>query len=105
MTAIPTRPDATPRNYPADPPPYPDSIFRLEVEAARRYLFETELKELLEEAQIPDEAMNPGGDPFALSVAQVAVFNQGLRSISGDDRAIAYGREAFQKATAIIARG
>jgi hypothetical protein len=75
------------------------------VEAARRYLFETELRELLEEAQIPEEAMNSSGDSFPLSVAQVAVFNQGLSYISGEDKAIAYGREAFQKCTAIIARG
>jgi hypothetical protein len=86
------------------PPGYSDALFRLQVDAARRYLFDTELKEALEEAAIPLDVLNITGTQQPLTVAQVAIFSQVLRDITGDDKAVEYGHEAFIRCTSLIPR-
>src|SRR5579871_1330580 len=74
MTNFPTRPNALPRNFPVIPGGYSDALFRLQIDTARRYLFETELKEILEQAQIPLQILEPEGGEVALDVYQIACF-------------------------------
>ncbi len=92
-----------PRNYPAQPARYPLSMFRLQLLAAARYLFEGELREALTLANIPLDALTNGSDP-ALNVAQVAAFMQELKEIVGDEKALQFGREAFLKVAPSLSR-
>ncbi len=104
MAVSPThRPRSLPANYPPTPADYPFTLFRLQVEAAQRYLFGSELKEVLETAGLPTNLLTTP-QPFVINVAQVACFMQELKKIAGDDKAVDYGREAFQKAAAIFPR-
>lgn len=76
MTPTPIRkPTQLPKNYAPVPVRYPLPIFRLQLEAAARYLFQSELKEALTAAAIPLDVLTGAGDP-ALTVAQVACFIQ-----------------------------
>src|SRR5215471_11300708 len=104
MTNPPIRPNALPRNFPVIPVGYSDVLFRLQMETARRYLFETELKEVLEKAQIPLEILEPESAEVALDAYQIACFMQQLRVITGDVKAVAYGRDAFDNCTSLITR-
>jgi hypothetical protein len=104
MTNLPSRPNALPRNFPVIPGGYSDALFRLQIETARRYLFETELKEVLEQAQVPLEILEPESSEVALDVYQIACFMQQLRVITGDVKAAAYGRDAFDNCTSLITR-
>jgi hypothetical protein len=79
-------------------------LFRLQIQAARRYLFDTELKELLEECGIPLEVADPTGPAVALTVADCSVFMQGLKQVAGEDKAVPFGRDAFNNCTSIIVR-
>ncbi len=89
------RPETLPKNYPESPAAYPESIFRLQVEAARRYLFDSELQELLDGAGVPPDFME--SNVTGLTVAHVAYFMQGLMSVAGAEKALAYGRDSFGK--------
>src|SRR5258708_28132726 len=104
MAIVPTRPNALPRNFPAIPGNYSDALFRLQIETARRYLFETELKEVLELSEIPLEILQPDSGDIALTVYQIACFMQHLRVITGDVKAVAFGRDAFEGCTSLIGR-
>jgi len=102
--SIPTRPKVLPKNFPAVPPAYSDALFRLQVQAARRYLFDTELKELLEQCGLPLEIADPAGPAIALTVADCSAFMQGLKQLAGEDKALPFGRDAFNSCTSIIVR-
>ena len=104
MATVPSRPNALPRNFPAIPGNYSDALFRLQIETARRYLFETELKEVLELSEIPLEILQPDSGDIALTVYQIACFMQHLRVITGDVKAVAFGRDAFEGCTSLIGR-
>jgi hypothetical protein len=75
----------------------------LQLSTASRYLFETELKELLELAEIPRAVIESASDD-GLTVAQVSRFYQELKAICGEDKAVAFGRDAFQDCTSLIQR-
>lgn len=92
-----------PKNYPATPARYPLNIFRLQVEAAKRYLFEGELKEALTNATIPLDVLTGAGEPV-INVSQISQFVQELREMVGDEQAIRYGREAFQHVSPLLPR-
>ncbi|MCC7447926.1 MAG: hypothetical protein IT324_10945 [Anaerolineae bacterium] len=97
------RPGSLPTNYPPTPVVYPLSLFRPQIEAAQRYLFGSELKEVLEAAGISVPV--PGAtQSLVINVAQIACFMQELKQIAGEDKAVDYGREAFQKAAALFTR-
>ncbi|MEP7287790.1 MAG: hypothetical protein ABI947_18705 [Chloroflexota bacterium] len=103
-TTIPIRPNALPKNYPAVPAVYPTALFRLQVEAVQRYLYETELKEILTEAAIPLDVLNVASRRVMLTVAHSAVFMQALQEIIDDDKAVDYGHEAFIRCASMIPR-
>jgi hypothetical protein len=92
-----------PKNFPTTPARYPLNIFRLQVDAARRYLFEGELKEALTKASIPLDVLTGAGEPV-INVAQVSEFTQELREMVGDEQAQRYGREAFQHVSPLLPR-
>jgi hypothetical protein len=92
-----------PKNYPTTPSRYPLNIFRLQVDAARRYLFDGELKEALTSAAIPLDVLTGAGEPV-INVAQVSHFTQELRGMVGDEQAARYGREAFQHVSPLFPR-
>src|SRR5260221_1166039 len=96
------RPKTVPENFPKAPTAYPVNLFRFQVDAAKRYLFEPELKEVLEAAGLSPDLMNPTGSYIAISVAQVSVFMQELKTIVGEDKAYTYGKESFMKMAALI---
>ncbi|MHB8630071.1 MAG: hypothetical protein ACYDBJ_27990 [Aggregatilineales bacterium] len=97
------RADILPKNYPPTPVRFPLPMFRLQLEAAARYLFEGERREALLAAQIPLDVLTGTGDP-ALNVAQIAVFMQALTALIGPDKATDFGHEAFQKMTTLVPR-
>jgi hypothetical protein len=105
MSASPYRPNTLPRNFATIPASYPSGLFRLQLSAARHYLFDGELKEVMDVASLPSDLLNPTGPEARLSVAQIAIFIQTFKSITGEDRAVEYGREAFTKAAPLMARG
>lgn len=93
-----------PKNFPVTPARYPLPLFRLEVEATRRYMFEGEIKDALTQASIPLDVLTGAGEPV-VNNAQVAHFMQQLREVVGDDEKTAlYGREAFQKVSPLMPR-
>jgi hypothetical protein len=96
------RPSVLPKNFPERATAYPLPLFRLQVEAARRYLFENELKECLTAASIPLEILGMAEVEIALTILHVAKFMQNLKQFVGDEKALAYGHEALSKATAVI---
>ncbi len=99
------RPPRLPTNYPAQPAPFPSRLFRLQVEAAQRYLFETELKEALEAiGLIFAEVIQPNWTGQLVHVGQVARFMQGLRAIVQDEKARTYGTEALRKSMPALPR-
>ncbi|HLY26012.1 MAG TPA: hypothetical protein VKQ72_06715 [Aggregatilineales bacterium] len=100
----PVRPDTLPDNFPDPPALYPSALFRLQLVTAGRYLFESELKELLELAEIPRGAIESPSDDDGLNVAHVSRFYQELKLICGEDKAIAFGHDAFQDCTSLIPR-
>lgn len=102
MPVRPNRPKLLPENFPRSPTAYPVNLFRLEVDAARRFLFEPELKEVLDVASLSHDLMNPTGSYIAISVAQVSTFMQELKAIVGEDKAYSYGQEAFLKVAPLI---
>ncbi len=97
------RPPSVPANYPSTPAAYPLFLFRPQVEAAQRYLFGSELKEVLEAAGLPANLLT-ARQSITLDVSQIACFMQELKKIAGEDKAPAYGREAFKKVGALLAR-
>jgi hypothetical protein len=100
-----SRPRTVPKNYPNTPAEYPLNLFRPQIEAARRYLFDSELKEVLESAGLPLELLEEGEADFALTVAHVACFVQTLKTVSGAEQAEGYGRDAFKRTVPLLARG
>jgi hypothetical protein len=101
--ASPKKADVLPKNFPATPTRFPLPMFRLLLDAAARYLFEGERREALLTAQIPLDVLTGTGDP-ALNVAHVAVFMQELAVITGPEKAVAFGRDAFTKMTSLVSR-
>ena len=97
------RPNSLPANYPPMPAAYPMFIFRPQVDAAQRYLFGSELKEVLEAAGLPTNLLT-ATQLLTIDVAQIACFMQELKKIAGEDKAPDYGREAFQKVASMFAR-
>src|SRR5262245_56462977 len=102
MPIRPNRPKVVPENFPKSPTAYPVNLFRLQVDAAKRYLFEPELKEVLDAASLSHDLMNPTGSYIAISVGQVSIFMQELKTIIGDDTAYIYGQESFIKVASLI---
>ncbi len=100
-----SKPKAIPTNYPPKPVEYPMAAFRALLETAQRYLFESELKEVLQDCQIPADVLKPTSPDLHLTVAEIAGFVQGLKTFMGDDKGIPYGRDAFHKAAALVNRG
>lgn len=99
------RPKSLPANYPPMPAVYPLALFRPQVDAAQRYLFGSELKEVLETAGLPTNLLTlTTTQPLIINVAQIACFMQELKQIAGEDKAPDYGREAFQKVAALLSR-
>lgn len=92
-----------PKNFPSIPARYPIALFRLQLDAAKRYMYEGELKEILKTAQIPLDVLSGVGEPI-LNVSQIAHFMQELRMMVGDDSAQRYGREAFQHVSPLFPR-
>jgi hypothetical protein len=105
MSTNPYRPNTLPKNFSSSPANYPSGLFRLQLSAARRYLFDGELKEVMDAASLSPDFLNPIGADLPLTVAQVSIFVQGIKGITGDDRALEYGREAFTKVVSLIPRG
>src|SRR5258708_329480 len=99
-----SRPGTLPKNYKAIPAPYPDLLFRVQMDAARRYLFDGELKELLEASQIPLKILESGVEPVGITVQHYAAFAQGLREICDDDKALSYGHDAFNRCATLMQR-
>jgi hypothetical protein len=99
-----SRTNTVPKNYPPTPADYPLVMFRPQIEAAKRYLFEGELKEVLEQSGLPLEVLDPESE-FDLNVAHVACFVQNLKLVAGEDKGEGYGRDAFKKTTPLFARG
>jgi len=97
------RAQVLPKNFPATPTRFPLPMFRLQLDAATRYLFEGERRETLLTAQIPLDVLTGASDP-ALNVAQVAVFIQELALITGPEKAIAFGHDAFAKMSSLVTR-
>src|SRR5258706_11097251 len=95
--AAPSRPATVPKNYPTPPASYPANLFRPQVEAAKRYLFESELKEVLKAAGLPPEIASNPAHSFTMTVVQLACFVQGLKEYTGEEKAFEYGRDAFKK--------
>ena len=102
--AVVSRPNTLPDNYPATPASYPIGMFRLQVEAAKRYLFESELKEILEAADLPPNLLDTGNNEARLNVAQMACFFQGMRAVIGDTKAVEYGQDAFKRLMPVLSR-
>ncbi len=100
-----SKPRAVPANYPPQPVDYPFTGFRPLLETARRYLFENELKEVLQDCQIPVEVLKPSPLECHLTVADIACFVQGLKTFMGDEKGIPYGRDAFRRAASLVNRG
>jgi hypothetical protein len=100
-----SRPKTVPKNYPVKPADYPFGMFRPLLETAQRYLFENELKEVLQDCGLPLDVLNPSVNDFSLTVAHVACFVQGLKEFTGDEKAIPYGRDAFRRAAPLFPRG
>src|SRR5215510_5813534 len=96
------RPKILPDNFPKSPTAYPVNLFRLQVDAAKRYLFEPELIEVLNAASLSHDLMNATGSYIAISVAQVSIFMQELKAIVGEDKAHDYGRESFMRVAPLI---
>jgi len=101
--SYPRRAEALPRNYPVVPARYPLPMFRLQFEAAGRYLYESERREALLAAQIPPEALS-GSAELTINVSHVAIFVQELTVLCGSDKARTFGREAFQKNVSLVPR-
>ncbi len=99
-----SRAKTVPKNYPPTPADYPLAMFRPQIEAAKRYLFESELKEVMEMSGLPLELLEEDSD-FALTVAHLASFVQNLKTFAGDDKGADYGRDAFKQAAPLFARG
>lgn len=95
--------DVLPKNYPPTPVRFPLPMFRLQLEAAARYLFEGERREALLAAGIPLDVLTGASDP-AVNVAQISMFMQALVALTGPEKATAFGREAFHKMAALIPR-
>jgi hypothetical protein len=100
-----SRAKTVPKNYPSAPAAYPLGLFRPQIEAAKRYLFESELKEVLELSNMPPGLMDSDSYDFALTVAHVACFVQNLKTVAGDDKGVGYGRDAFKQTAPLFARG
>jgi hypothetical protein len=99
-----SRAKTVPKNYPPTPADYPLVMFRPQIEAAKRYLFESELKEVMEQSGLPLELLEPASD-FRLTVAHLAAFVQNLKTVAGDDKGEDYGRDAFKRTATLFARG
>src|SRR5262245_51696510 len=97
-----SRTNTVPKNYPPTPADYPLVMFRPQIEAARRYLFDGELKEVMEQSGLPLELIDPDSD-FNLNVGHIAYFVQSLKIVAGEDKGEDYGRDAFKKTTALFA--
>jgi len=104
LSTEPYRPATLPRNFASVPTSYPSGLLRLQLHAAQRYLFDGELKEIMEAASLPLDLLNTSASDIPVTVAQLAIFAQGLRAVTGDARARDYGREAFMKASPLIPR-
>ncbi len=100
-----TRPKTVPKNFPPAPASYPVAMFRPQIDAARRYLFESELKEVLEMSGLPLTLLDPDVGDIPVTVAHVAAFVQGLKEVTGEEQARAYGRDAFKRTVPLLARG
>ena len=94
MSAIQKSAAALPKNYPPMPVRYPLPLFRQQLEAANRYLFDDERHEALLAANIPLHVLCGVGDP-ALNVAQITAFMQQLRVLIRQSKSIQFGHEAF----------
>ncbi len=92
-----------PTNFPTPPARHSLALFRLQLDAATRYLFEGEIRELLTDAGIPLDVLTRGSDP-ALNVAQVAGFMQAVRGLIGSEKAFSFGHESFLKVLPTLAR-
>jgi hypothetical protein len=100
-----SRPKTVPKNYPAKPADYPFGMFRPLLETAQRYLFENELKEVLQNCGLPLDVVNLSMNDFSLTVADIACFVQRLKEFTGDEKGIPYGRDAFRRAVPLFPRG
>lgn len=98
------RPKTLPQNYPPVSAAYPALMFRAHIETARRYLFESELEEIIAAASLPAELLTTQNTEIALNTLQLACFVQGIRAIIGDEKARAYGREAFVQVAGLVPR-
>ncbi len=101
ISAIQKSAAALPNNYPPMPVRYPLPLFRQQLEAANRYLFDGERREALLAANIPLNVLSGVGDP-AVNVAQIAVFMQQLRVLIGQSKSIQFGHEAFTRVASQI---
>jgi hypothetical protein len=99
-----SRAKTVPKNYPPTPADYPLAMFRPQIEAAKRYLFESELKEVMEQSGLPVELIDSDSD-FRLTVAHIACFVQNLKTFAGEDKGEGYGRDAFKKTAPLFVRG
>ncbi len=94
---------ALPKNYPVIPVRYPVSLFRAQLDAAARFLFEGEIKEALAAASIPLDVLSGAADP-GLSVAHISDFMQEVKQVIGPEKALQFGHEAFHKTAPLIAK-
>src|SRR5437762_6331680 len=99
-----SRAKTVPKNYPSTPADYPLAMFRPQIEAAKRYLFESELKEVMDQSGLPLELIDSDTD-FNLTVAHLACFVQNLKAVAGADKGEDFGRDAFKKTAPLFARG
>ncbi len=102
--ASPVRADPLPTNYAKSPASYPSTLFHLQLKTARRYLFDSELKDLLELAAIPRGVIEAAFESDFLTVAQVSYFFQEFKAICGETKALSFGRDAFHDCTSLIQR-
>ena len=100
---FPRKPDQVPKNYPPVPVRYPLALFRLQLDAAKRYLFEGEIKDILTSAMIPLDVLTLASDPV-LNVSQIACFMQELREVIGSEKAVQFGHEAFTRSATALSR-
>lgn len=84
-----------PLQFPLQPAPLPTEFIDIHIQAAKRYLFETELKEALTQSEMSANRRN---------VAGYSLFIQGIRDTVGVDKLKGYGRECFTKTTPFINR-
>jgi hypothetical protein len=99
-----SRPAKVPANFPAQPGTINIALLRPRVQVAQRYLFETELKEILAEAKLPLELLSDAPLSGTITYVQNAIFMQELRKVIGTTKVVAFGREVFDKLSGQIAR-